>query len=77
VALQAVASQQVSLGGTVVWLLEGSLNLEMIAPARQFNPVVSKILCHPGHLLDAKIGPLPGKKRHWSCHESFTPWKRM
>jgi hypothetical protein len=48
----------------------------MIAPASQFNTVVSEIGGHASHFFDGQVGPLASKQSDGSSHESLRGDKR-
>ena len=73
-ALQAIGLQQLTLLAQVAVALQRLVDLEMIAPASQLQPIVAKALGLLHQLRQREIGPLPGKKCDWSCHWLFLPF---
>jgi hypothetical protein len=51
----------------------GLVDLEVIAPARQFQTVIPKADGLLAHRFDAKIGPLSSKEGYGSRHLSCSP----
>src|SRR4029079_7524948 len=66
VALQFVRVQQVAFAPAVA--VVGLLDLEMIAPARQLDPVIAELLGFASHLLQRQIGPLTREERNRTWH---------
>ena len=66
--LQAVFGQDVMPRLQIAILTKRATNFEVIAPAGQFEAVIAPVggLLRQG--VQRQIGPLPGKKRYWSCH---------
>ena len=83
--LQAVLVEHRPLGLAVVVVLEGLVHLEVVAPAGQFQAVITPTLGFLRQDLQRQVRPLSGEKRYWSCHlvppypkdSSHTPAKRL
>ena len=68
VALQAVAVEQLALGGHVAVVGERLVDLEVIAPAGQLQAVEPPGGRLGGQLLQRQVGPLAGEQGYLSCH---------
>ena len=66
--LEVVLFQQFAFLGAVVVLVEGLIDLEVIAPAGQFQPVVSEAAAFSSQFGQGQVGPLARKYRDRSSH---------
>ena len=68
VALQAVAREQLALGGDVAGIGQRLVDLEVISPARQLQAVEAPGLRLPAQFRERQIRPLAGEQGYLSCH---------
>ncbi len=71
VHLEAVLLQDVAAPGDVGVVLDGGPRVEVVAPARDLQPVVAPLPREPGHLLERQVGPLAGEQGDGSGHQSM------
>ena len=86
--LQVVAVQQIALRGAVPVVVQGLVDLEVIAPASQLDAVVAKLAGLARHVLERQIGPLASEQGDGTCHAVLLnlvvmccfrarPWRRL
>ena len=68
VHLQLVALQQIAAAGAIAVFGQRPVDVEMIAPAGQFQAVVAKVGRLAGQVFQRQIGPLAGKQRDRASH---------
>lgn len=61
-ALQPVLVEQLVPPGQVAGVIEGLVDLEVVAPAGEFEPVVAEVTGEPADLLQRQVGPLAGEE---------------
>ena len=70
--LQVVLLQEVAFTAAVGIVGDRLVDLEMVAPASQLEPVVTKLTGLLAQRLEGEIGPLAGKQRNGASHgDSF------
>ena len=74
VHLQVVALQQVAAVGAVAVVGQRLVDLEMVAPAGQLQPLIAELAGLAGHVLQRQIGPLAGEQRDRSSHVWLLRW---
>ena len=52
----------------VAILVEGPLNVKVIAPTGKFDSVIAHVLYLRQKIGEREIGPLAGEECYWSCH---------
>ena len=67
-ALQSIAAEQVVAFLAVILILEGFLDVEVIAPAGELDPVVAPFACLLADDLEGEVGPLAREQRDGSRH---------
>ena len=72
-AAEPVALEQLAPAGRVAGVAHRLGDVEVIAPARQLEPVEAPLGALAGELVDRQVGPLPGEQRYGSCHLLFLP----
>ena len=70
-AAEAMAVEQRALVPDVVGLGQGKADVEVVAPAGQFEAVEAPASRLGGQLLERQVGPLASEQRHRSCHLTF------
>ena len=70
-ALQIVLFEQFPFAVAVALVGERLIDLEVIAPAGQFNAVVAEFAGLAGHIIQRQVGPLAGKERHQTGHSGI------
>jgi hypothetical protein len=73
--LQVVALERLADPPAVAVLGQRAVDLEMIAPRRELEPVETPFARHPSKVLEGEVGPLAGEQRHVSGHLSRS-WRR-
>ena len=66
--LEVVLFQQFAFLAAVVVLVEGLIDLEMVAPAGQFQPIVSEAAAFASQFGQGQVRPLAGEHRDRSSH---------
>ncbi|MDQ0597730.1 hypothetical protein QF037_002075 [Streptomyces canus] len=61
-ALQAVFLQELVARGEVRRVGEGLVDLEVVAPAGEFQSVVAEVAGQTADLFEGKVGPLAGER---------------
>jgi hypothetical protein len=69
--LQVVFGQGLPLAVDVAVLVERLVDVEVVAPAGDLEPVVAPLGGQPAHLFERQVGPLAGEERDGSRHVSF------
>ena len=64
-----VPFERIPLRGTVAALVEGPRDVEVVAPAGQFEPLIAKLTRLAGEILERQVGPLAGEQRDGAGHE--------
>jgi hypothetical protein len=67
-ALEIVRVQQVAFLSAIVVICQRLVHLKVIAPASEFDAVVSEFFRFASHFLQRQIGPLACEKRDRTCH---------
>ncbi|MFT3787570.1 MAG: hypothetical protein QM770_15625 [Tepidisphaeraceae bacterium] len=65
---QAVVLEQFPLLLAVRLVLEGGVDVEVVAPAGEFQAVVAEGLGFLGERFERQVGPLAGEERDEACH---------
>src|SRR4029079_3978460 len=65
---EAVPLEQLAAALRVRRVGDRLVDLEMVAPARELEPVEAPLTAFRGELLDRQIGPLAGEQRDWTTH---------
>ncbi|GHC08449.1 hypothetical protein GCM10010348_33370 [Streptomyces anthocyanicus] len=67
-ALEAVLVEQLVPGVHVGRIREGLVDLEVVAPAGEFQAVVAEVAGEPADLLQRQVRPLSGEEREVAWH---------
>jgi hypothetical protein len=73
-AAQSVAFEQLAPAARVLGLGQRAVDLEVVPPARELQPVVAPRRALARQLLERKVRPLPGEQRDRSGHVSPRSW---
>ena len=73
-ALQAVFGQKFVAALAVTVFVEGLLNIEVVAPARQFDAFIAPCGGFFGDIFDRHVGPLACEKCNWTSHGDLWPF---
>lgn len=76
VDLQVVLLEQLPLAGAVGVVRESLVDFEVVAPASQFEPVVTKVAGLLAEIFQLEIGPLAGEQRNRTSHRE-NPFTRQ
>jgi hypothetical protein len=67
--LEVVFLQGLALAVDIAGLGERAVDLEVVAPAGDLEPVVAPVRGEPAHVVERQVGPLAGEERDGSGHE--------
>ena len=68
-AVQVITLEHLLQAAAVVRLREGPVDLEMVAPAGELEPVEAPLAGFCGEVLERQVGPLAGEQRDWTAHD--------
>jgi hypothetical protein len=67
--VQAVPLEELLPTACVRGIGERLVDLEVVAPARELEPVEAPARTALGEILERQVGPLAGEQGYWACHQ--------
>src|SRR5690606_31630160 len=69
--LQAPRVEQFAFAAAVAVVLKGLVDLKVVAPASQFDPVITEIGGQASHFFQRQIGPLASEEGYGAWHQAL------